>query len=141
MNSNNENTVSLLVAEKWTAAWRTQCPNNCKAFLIPAVDLVEVLNEMGILGDKAAKKAQKKAEKKKRDVRAYMAIGSENGGPTEERVLLGGTKKDKEGVYRDIIDGSIDGKGVTAIKGSNGSGVYDVTAPCPPYCDDLSPLN
>ncbi|WP_378175341.1 hypothetical protein [Aquimarina sp. SS2-1] len=138
MNPNNENTVSLETAQDWTKAWRDQCPNNCKAFLVPAVDLIEVLNEMGILGDKAAKKAQKKASKNNLDVRAYMAIGSEDGGPVEERLLIVGTQE-VDGVYRDIINGEIDGKSAGLGDGPN-SGIYDVTSPCPPVCDPNSPL-
>jgi len=123
MNPNNENTVSLETAKGWTAEWRKQCPENCRAFLIPAVDLIEVLNEMGIIGDKAAKKAQKKASKKKLDVRAYMAIGAEDGGPVEERVLIVGTKE-IDGVYRDIINGTIDGEAVLKGDGPS-SGIFD----------------
>ncbi len=140
MNPNDENTVSLSVAKGWIDAWRAKCPDNCKAFLIPAVDLVEVLNEIGLLDDATAATAQQKAKDESIDVRAYMAIGSEDGGPVEERVLLVGTQKDKDGVYRDIIDGKIDGVSVTKSD-TISSGIFDVTAPCPPYCDKLSPLN
>ena len=136
MNSDNKNTVSLSVAKGWTAAWRTKCPDNCKAFLIPAVDLVQVLNEIGVLGDKAAAKAQAKAKAKAKDVRAYVAIGSEAGGPVEEKLLLVGTNKDDKGIYRDIIDG----KSLGANNGPN-SGIYDFTSPCPTACDPDSPLN
>ncbi len=145
MNPDRENTIPVSEAEVWTAKWRESCPENCKAFLIPAVDLIEVLNEMGILGDKAAAKAQKRASKRKLDVRAYMAIETFENGATEEKILLVGTQQDSEGVYRDILNGSIDGKGETEVKGLKGpegnSGVYDFTSPCPPYCDDESPLN
>ncbi|WP_299181329.1 hypothetical protein [uncultured Aquimarina sp.] len=137
-NPDKANTVKSDVAAEWTAAWRKQCPDNCKAFLIPAVDLIEVLNEMGILGNKAAAKAQKKASKNKLDVRAYMAIGSEDGGPVEERLLIVGTQE-IDGVYRDIINGKIDGKSVGLSDGPS-SGIYDVTSPCPPVCDNNSPL-
>ncbi|AXT53894.1 hypothetical protein D1818_24895 [Aquimarina sp. BL5] len=138
-NPNNENTVESDVAAEWTAAWREQCPDNCKAFLIPAVDLIEVLNEMGILKDKAAAKAQKRASKNKLDVRAYMAIGSEDGGPVEERLLIVGTQE-VDGVYRDVINGEIDGKSV-GLGDSSNSGIYDFTLPCPNTCDNDSKLN
>ncbi len=139
MNPDKENTVKPDVAAEWTAAWRTKCPDNCKAFLVPAVDLIEVLNEMGILGDKAAKKAQEKASKNKLDVRAYMAIGSEDGGPVEERLLIVGTQQ-IDGVYRDIINGEIDGKSA-GLNDDPSSGIYDFTSPCPNLCDDDSILS
>lgn len=138
MNPDKENTVSLEVAKGWTEEWRKQCPENCKAFLIPATDLIEVLNEMGLIGDKAAAKAQKRADKNKLDVRAYMAIGAEDGGPVEERLLIVGTKE-IDGVYRDIIDGEIDGESL-GLTDDPSSGIYDVTSPCPPVCDPNSPL-
>jgi len=138
-NPDNENTVKSDVAAAWTAEWRKQCPENCRAFLIPAVDLIQVLNEIGVLGNKAAAKAQAKANKKAKDVRAYMAIGSEDESPVEERILLVGTQK-VDGVYRDIINGEIDGKSAGIGDGPS-SGIYDLTDPCPNTCDDLSPLN
>ena len=141
MSKNNENTVSLETAEEWTAEWRETCPDNCKAFLIPAIDLVEVLNDMGILGKSATKKAKEKANDNNLDVRAYMAIGSEDGGPDEERLLIVATQE-VDGVYRDILDGTIDGEPVTCmVRDDSESGIYDFTSPCPNTCDDQSPLN
>ncbi|MBW1297184.1 hypothetical protein [Aquimarina litoralis] len=139
MNPNDENTVSLEKAQGWTAEWRKQCPDNCKAFLVPTADLIEVLNELGLIGDKAAAKAQKRATKKKLDVRAYMAIGAEDGSPVEERLLLVGTKQ-IDGVYRDIINGEIDGESL-GLTDDPSSGIYDFTSPCPNTCDSSSPLN
>jgi len=150
MNLDNENTVSLETAEKWTQAWRDKHPGACKAFLMPAVDLIEVLNEMGLLSDKVAEKAQGKACVKGLKVRAYTAIGSdEPDEDLEEKLLLLATKKDKKGIYRDIINGKIDNKndrriilkeGVEPIEPIS-SGIYDFTDPCPPSCDPNSPLN
>ncbi|WP_299242586.1 hypothetical protein [uncultured Aquimarina sp.] len=138
-NPNKENTVESNVAAQWTAKWRETCPDNCKAFLVPAVDLIEVLNEMGLIGDKAAAKAQKRASKNKLDVRAYMAIGAEPGEKVEEKLLIVGTQE-IDGVYRDIINGEVDGKSAGLGDGSN-SGIYDFTLPCPTACDDQSELN
>ncbi|WP_298538851.1 hypothetical protein [uncultured Aquimarina sp.] len=139
MNPNNENTISLETAQDWTQRWRTQYPENSKAYLIPAVDLIEVLNEMKILSDTAAAEAQQNASDNALDVRAYMAIEMQKNGATLEKVILVGTKKGKDGVYRDIINGTIDAKSAGLEDGSS-SGLYDVTAPCPPFCDDNSPL-
>ena len=50
MNSNlPENAVPVEEAKQWTKRWRQSCPGNCSSFLIPSVDLVEVLFEMAIL--------------------------------------------------------------------------------------------
>ncbi|MDH7446724.1 hypothetical protein [Aquimarina sp. 2201CG14-23] len=138
MNPNTENTVESDVAAEWTAKWRETCPDNCKAFLIPAVDLIEVLNDMGLIGDKAAAKAQKRANKNNLDVRAYMAIGAEPGQETQEKILIVGTQQ-VDGVYRDIINGSVDGKSL-GLTDDPSSGIYDFTTPCPPVCDPNSPL-
>ncbi|GAA3508286.1 hypothetical protein GCM10022393_18970 [Aquimarina addita] len=144
-NPNTENTVSSETGAEWTAAWRKRHPNACKAFLIPAVDLIEVLNEMNILTDKVAAVAQKRAKRNQLNIRGYMAIGAEPPSEEkEERILLVGTKE-IDGVYRDIIDGEIDGKPVLIdVDGAElliSSGIYDATSPCPPVCDSASPLN
>ncbi|KAA1246907.1 hypothetical protein [Aquimarina sp. RZ0] len=141
MNTDTQNQVDLTTAEDWTAAWRTQCPENCKAFLIPAVDLIEVLNEMGILDDATAQAAQNTATQQSLDIRAYMAIGAEPPSKIpEERLLIVGTQKDSGGVYRDIINGKIDDTGEKIVD-IEGSGIFDFTLPCPTSCDDNSPLN
>ncbi|GAA0723349.1 hypothetical protein GCM10009430_26690 [Aquimarina litoralis] len=140
MNPNNENTISLATAQDWTQRWRTQYPENSRAYLIPAVDLIEVLNEMGILADDVAAEAQQKANQESLDIRAYMAIEMKKSGANLEKVILVGTQKDDEGIYRDIINGQVqlaDGK----ISDGPESGLYDLTNPCPPYCDPNSPLN
>ncbi|MDY8138422.1 hypothetical protein [Aquimarina sp. 2201CG5-10] len=144
MNSDNENTVTEQQAIDWTTAWREQCPENCRAFLIPGVDLVEVLHEIGVLGKKAAKKAKKKANKLDAQVRGYMAIGAEDpNDKPEEKILIVGTEK-VDGIYRDIINGKIDGGATEAtinVGGVESSGIYDFTLPCPRECDPNSPLN
>lgn len=147
MNPDKENTIDSTVAAEWTKKWRETYPDNCKAFLVPAVDLIQVLNEIGLLSDKAAKRAQKKANKQKKDIRAYMAIGADEGEKEEEKLLIVGTKRmpdpeTKKEVYRDIIDGMIDGKPVKKMPLRSGSsGVFDFSHACPPACDKHSILN
>lgn len=144
-NPDKENTIPLDVAEQWTAAWREKCPDNCKAFLIPAADFVEVLNEIGVLDDASALKAQKTANKIGAAVRGYLAIGSETEGiPPTEKIIFVGTEK-INGVYKDILDGKIDGQKDQETTLPNfkntSSGIYDFTEPCPNTCDFESPLN
>jgi len=140
MNSNNENTIPKNTGAQWTANWRSQHPNTTNAFLIPAVDFVEVLNEIGVLDDAAAAQAQANANNLNSKVRGYLAIDDNN---TEKMIFVG--TENVNGVDRDIIDGTIDGTTPTALKSSaadtSTSGIYDFTDPCPPSCDDLSPLN
>ncbi|SEK28157.1 hypothetical protein SAMN04487910_0154 [Aquimarina amphilecti] len=153
MNPDLQNTVTLETAKEWTTAWREKYQNPkkpevnpCNAFLMPAVDLIEVLNEMGLLSDKVAKKAQEKACLKGKKVRAYMAIGNDSPDETtEEKLLVVGTKYNrKKRVYQDIINEEIDGDEVKLNFFGDpiiSSGIYDFTDPCPPSCDIESPLN
>lgn len=140
MNSNNENTISKDTGTQWTANWRSQNPNTVNAFLIPAVDFVEVLNEIGVLDDAATQQAQANANNLNSQIRGYLAIDASN----MEKIIFVGTEN-VDGVYRDIIDGTIDGTTPTTLKSSasdpSTSGVFDFTSPCPPSCDPNSPLN
>ncbi len=140
MNPDNENTIPKDTGAQWTANWRSQHPNTVNAFLIPAVDFVEVLNEIGVLDDAAAAQAQTNANNLNSKVRGHLAIDGNN---TEKMIFVG--TENVNGVDRDIIDGTIDGTTPTSLKSSasdiNTSGVFDFTEPCPPSCDDNSPLN
>ena len=142
--STSNNLISIEEAKTWTEKWQTDCPDNCKAFLIPTIDLVEALEEMGVLkkkknGDYRLRKVNKTG------VRAYMAIdeNTEEGGG--EKLLIVGTRIDCNGVHRDIIEGEKpssceDGKINAAVSNLEGSGVFDFTEPCPNNCDQDSPL-
>lgn len=141
MNQNTENTISKQQGADWTANWRNANPNTVNAFLIPAVDFVEVLNEIGVLDDAAATQAQANANQLNSQIRGYLAIDDDN---TEKMIFVG--TENVDGTYRDIIDGTIDGDGTpTTLKSSASnpatSGVFDFTDPCPPACDPNSPLN
>ena len=63
-------------------------------------------------------------------VRAYLAIDS-----GVEKLVIVGTLKDKNGVYRDLLPAA----GEAAGAGTNS--IWDFTDPCPPKCDPSSPLN
>lgn len=142
MNQNTENTISKQQGTDWTANWRNAHPNAVNAFLIPAVDFVEVLNEIGVLDDAAAAQAQDKANQLNSQIRGYLAIDGNN----TEKMIFVGTEKVGD-TFKDIIDGTIDGDGSTptSLKSSasntNTSGVYDFSIPCPPFCDPDSPFN
>ena len=50
--SDVQNAIPIEKAKAWAKKWQTECPNNCKAFLMPTIDLIEVLEEMGVLNRK-----------------------------------------------------------------------------------------
>ncbi len=139
-----KNQITIKKAEDWAKTWQKECPNNCKAFLIPTIDLIEALEEMGVLkqkknGDYTLHKINNSG------VRAYMAIDKKEKAGNGEKLLIVGTRIDKKGIHRDIIEGekipSYENDEMTsAISELEGSGVYDFTAPCPSDCDENSPL-
>lgn len=122
------NTIPLKEAQDWANRWKAKEGEYNKhhelhAFLIPKIDLVEVLNENVDA------------------VRAYIGVEKveENGLVTfVEKLMIVGTKYDeKTGVYVDMIT-----DGVTNNKiGSTADFIYDFTAPCPSACDPNSQMN
>ncbi len=113
------NAIPLKTAQKWAKRWSKEEGNYNKhhhvsAFLIPKVDLLEVLAE----GVDA--------------VRAY--IGVDDAGV--EKLMIVGTKFNPEtGIYVDMIT-----VGVGNSAGDEDN-IYDFTEPCPPAIDPESPLN
>lgn len=113
------NAIPLKTAQKWAKQWTKKEGNYNKhhhvnAFLIPKVDLLEVLTE----GVDA--------------VRAY--IGVDDAGV--EKLMIVGTKFNPEtGIYVDMI--------TVGVGNSTGGedNIYDFTQPCPPASDPESPLN
>ena len=113
------NAIPLKTAQKWAKRWSKKegdynKHHHVNAFLIPKVDLLEVLAE----GVDA--------------VRAY--IGVDDAGV--EKLMIVGTKFNPEtGIYVDMISDSL---------GNSEGGqdnIYDFTEPCPPASDPESPLN
>lgn len=123
--SEKDKKISLATAQQWTQQWRSvesdyNAHNELNAFLIPIQDLQGVLAEMGAnTGDDAF-------------VRAYLGVNPDT---NEEKLVIVGTKKDKSGVYRDLLPDTADGTS------GNGNSIWDFTQRCPPKCDNQSSLN
>ncbi|WP_367757824.1 hypothetical protein AB3G33_08340 [Flavobacterium sp. WC2421] len=124
------NAIPLKTAQKWAKRWtqregKYNKHHELNAFLIPAVDLKELLNEGGT------------------HVRAYIGVQKvkpeqEGEQPTYvEKLMFVGTEYNPEtGIYEDLIttpgpDGNLQ---------SAPDDIYDFTKPCPPYDDPKSPL-
>ena len=133
----SKNVVSLTDAESWTKNWRTKYPNNCKAFLIPCVDLIETLEEMGIL-QKNSNGNYTLNNVTGNDIRAYVGIDPTESEGNGEKLLIVGTELGSDGVYRDMVPERKNNSVVT-LKAGQGD-VYDFTRPCPNNCDQDSPL-
>ncbi|MFV8392591.1 hypothetical protein [Flavobacterium sp. LB2P6] len=112
------NAIPLKTAQKWAKRWSKQEGNYNKhhelhAFLIPKIDLLEVLRE-----DVDA-------------VRAYIGINDEG----VEKLMIVGTKYDPvTKIYVDMI--SVGVENTTAQPDD----IYDFTQPCPTACDPESPM-
>lgn len=126
--SHEDKKIDLATAKTWTKAWRDSKATNdsqnlSNAFLISAQVLEGLLAELKGQSSTTAY------------ARAYMAIDPAT---NTETLVMVGTLPESEGgktVYRDMITGE-DG---TEFAG--GGSIYDFTLPCPPRCDDNSPLN
>lgn len=112
------NSIPLKTAQKWSKRWSKQEGDYNKhhelhAFLIPKIDLLEVLRE-----DVDA-------------VRAYIGINDEGA----EKLMIVGTKYDPgTKIYVDMITVGVGN--ATAQQDD----IYDFTSPCPPDCDPSSPI-
>lgn len=112
------NTIPLKEAQKWAKRWSKKEGTYNKhhelhAFLIPKIDLQEVLAE-GIDA-----------------VRAYIGVDDEG----VEKLMIVGTKYDAAtGIYVDMITV---GDGDVAAAADD---IYDFTTPCPPTCDPNSAM-
>ena len=110
--------IPLKTAQKWSKRWFKQEEDYNKhhelhAFLIPKIDLLEVLRE-----DVDA-------------VRAYIGINDKS----VEKLMIVGTKYDPgTKIYVDMITVGVGN--ATAQQDD----IYDFTSPCPPDCDPSSPI-
>ncbi len=120
-----QNTISLKKAKKWAKEWRDDEASynkyfECRAFNIPKIDLIEVLQEDGVEGIRAYIGVEKTKDKKT----------GEN--TFEEKLMIVGV--DANG--KDMLTLSSDGDTLTSDSGN----IYDFSRPCPTACDFSSPL-
>ncbi|MCK8479260.1 hypothetical protein [Psychroserpens algicola] len=136
-----KNPIDINDAINYARNWRTAQPKNCKAFLIPAEDLIDTLEEMGVIAKETDGHYSVKNVKNS-GVRAYMGIDPSEPAGGGEKLLLVGTSIDCNGKHRDIVQGEKSPGCPSNFVMPNpiGSGVYDLTTPCPSECDTLSPL-
>lgn len=120
-----KNTISLDTAKKWAKRWRNMESSynkyhELKAFNIPKIDLIEVLQEKGVAS-----------------VRAYLGVEMFENEET-------GSKIYKEKLMFVGVDSK--GKDMISTIGSDvsdpaGNDIYDFTESCPDLCDESSPMN
>ena len=136
-----KNSINILKAKKWAKRYQQTSDTGAKAFLIPVIDLLESMEEMGVITrwvDAEGKAHYNIDDIQGASVRAYMAVDKDKiSEPSKgEKLLIVGTEIDSKGIHRDIIKD--EGSGLSATV--EGSGVFDFTQPCPNSCDVNSPL-
>jgi len=141
-------TLLLKDAKTWAKNWQSANPKHAKAFLIPALELMACMKEMGVLKSDGDGKYIITDGMNNAGIRVYRAINPTGGTDAKngygEKLLIVGTTKDKHGKVIDLIEGrTVRPEGEECNKllsGLEGSGIYDFTVPCPNECDDYSPL-
>lgn len=132
--------ISIENAIAWTKNWQKLFPTHSKAFLIPIIDLLNLLQELKVIrkNDDGTFENLSSAHPHNKAIRAYMAIGDTDGdGDLEERLVMVGAIENDEGIYVDQVPKRRDNATVTL----SGSGAFDFTIPCPNDCDPKSSLN
>jgi len=120
-----KNTITLKTAMTWAKNWRNlestyNKYNECRAFNIPKIDLQEVLAEDGV-----------------KSVRAYLGVKETVNPKTkeityEEKLMIVGVDKNNKDMISTVNLGKL---------GDGDDDIYDMTQPCPDYCDPDIPLN
>lgn len=140
-----QNSIPIEDAKRWAKKWQRDNPSHCKAFLIPVVDLIQVLEIMGVLVPDGENGKYRLTNTENAYIRSYLSIDEQTQVGHGEKLLIVGTAEDSNGIYRDLVEGerplgppndSIDERIATL----QGSGVFDFTRPCPNDCDPNSPL-
>lgn len=134
--------IKICDAKAYAKKWQEENKSHAKAFLIPAVDLIDCLVEMEVLKKQQDGNYSLKKDLSTSGVRAYMAIKrpvNEKPSALTEKLLIVGTLLNEKGIHKDLVVDQVcpEEEKVEAIKGS---GVFDFTAPCPNECDPNSPL-
>ena len=117
-------TIDEPTAIAWTTASRGRHPAGAtKAYLIPLDDLQGAIDEIKNQGGAPM-------------ARAYLAYGSTDGQPDEDKLVIVGTTQvpptmpGGKTTYLDLIPSR-----------NPGSSIWDFTEPCPNQCDSTSPLD
>lgn len=139
---------TLKESKTWAKNWQDANPKHAKAFLIPALELMACMQEMGVLKSDGDGKYIITDGMNNAGIRAYMAIDPSGGTDKKhgygEKLLIVGTTKDRKGDIIDIIEGrNVGAEGEECEKELSdliGSGIFDFTHPCPSDCDPESPL-
>ncbi|WKD85613.1 hypothetical protein KCTC32516_00954 [Polaribacter huanghezhanensis] len=120
-----KNTITLQTAKKWAENWRNlessyNKYHECRAFNIPKIDLQEVLAEDGVVSVRAYLGVKETVNPKTKDI-TY-----------EEKLMIVGVDKNNKDMISAIKQNEL---------GAGGDDIYDMTQPCPDFCDPNSPLN
>ncbi|WP_452224922.1 hypothetical protein [Lacinutrix chionoecetis] len=132
--------IPIETAKTLAKNWQIEYPNHAKAFLMPALDLMACMLEMGVLVKEEDGSYKVTETVNNAGIRAYMAIDPNQEEGFGEKLLIVGTTKDANGDIIDIIEGRRSNNGSNALIDPVGSGVFDFTDPCPNECDGDSPL-
>ncbi|GEQ85766.1 hypothetical protein ULMS_12740 [Patiriisocius marinistellae] len=135
------NGVKIGDAEAWTQAWQEHCKDQAKAFLIPMVDLLELLTELKVLKPDGNGNLITDGTSYPIDgIRAYNGLIMDSSNPksvakAEKKIVLVGTVE-VNGEAQDQVENSLDKPQVKLA----GSGAFDFGKPCPVYCNKNSSL-
>jgi hypothetical protein len=122
------NPITLTEGVDWTTNWRTWCLENgfteqnmLRAFFIPLGDLEAIVKTSGAGG-----------------CRAYLALERADDPSTVKLVLVPTEPNQLIGFGKDIIEPLP----IDAVKNDDEElvSIYDLTCPCPRFCDFESPL-
>ncbi|SFN42214.1 hypothetical protein SAMN04487989_101330 [Bizionia echini] len=133
-------TFPLKQVQKWVQTWQENNKTRAKAYRIPVSDLIGCFLEMGVISLKSDG-TMVVNDIPDACVRAYLGTNPDPSKRTMaegfgNKLYIVGTEK-IAGKYRDIVQDEGIAEPSAAI---TGSGIYDITTPCPNDCDDLSPL-
>ncbi|MFT5751730.1 MAG: hypothetical protein ACI828_001710 [Flavobacteriales bacterium] len=132
--------IDIIDAGNFTKNWQTSHSKLPKAFVIPIIDVVSLLNELGhITIENDGRFSLNLEDGTEAAIRAYIGVDPNAPYVLKEKLLLvGALKLDGSDHFKEIIENE---KDPIPGKTPSGSGVFDFTTPCPRHCDDDSPLN
>ncbi|RNC88396.1 MAG: hypothetical protein ED556_04215 [Winogradskyella sp.] len=130
--------ISIEDAKNWTKNFQDNMrKGDAKAFLIKCETLIDILKEMKVL--QGSKNTFSLHNVEDSCIRAYLAVNPNQQNANGQTLVMVGTKKDSNGVERDMVEGE---KNPPYEKSElTGSGAFDFSMGCPDDCDENSPLN